>query len=73
MEISAIGHIEGCENYAEIERKQTPQVAMLSAVIGENNGSIRRCSIFPIDRCFRSLARRSEKSQRRLLIRKNFG
>jgi NADPH:quinone reductase-like Zn-dependent oxidoreductase len=38
--VGAIGHIEGCENYAEIERKQTPQVAMLSAVIGENNGSI---------------------------------
>src|SRR5207244_1116266 len=41
-EIGAIRHTEGCENYAEIERRQTPQVAMLSAVIGENNGSIRR-------------------------------
>jgi len=44
MEIGAIRHTEGCENYAEIERRQTPRFAMLSAVIGENNGSIRRFS-----------------------------
>src|SRR5438105_7664890 len=59
MEIGAIGHIESCENYSEIERRQTPRFAMLSAVIGENSGSIRRFSIFPIDLRFRSLARRS--------------
>jgi universal stress protein A len=28
MEISSIRHIEGCENYAEIERRQTPQFAI---------------------------------------------
>ena len=25
MEVGAIRHIEGCENYAEIERRQTPR------------------------------------------------
>jgi len=42
MEIGAIRHIESCENYSEIERRQTPRFAMLSAMIGENNGSIRK-------------------------------
>jgi hypothetical protein len=31
MEIGAIGHTEVCENYAEIERRQTPQFAILSS------------------------------------------
>jgi hypothetical protein len=31
MEIGAIGHTEGCENYAEIQSRQTPQFAILSS------------------------------------------
>src|SRR2546430_10458952 len=62
MEIGAIRHTEGCENYAEIERRQTPQVAMLSAVIGENNGSIRR---FPGAKTMIACSRRNDFNERR--------
>jgi hypothetical protein len=43
MEIGAIGHTESCENYAEIERRQTPQFAILSGNALSEFQSDSRC------------------------------